>query len=343
MRETIGGGIVARSNFESSFSAHGFLTSNEPTDSAPDFAALPVASPYVAPRRRTSYRHADSASAELHGIPLDDSVRMWLKKIGRTRLLTAEQELELARRATAGCASCKQILIESNLRLVVSIAKKFINRGLSLQDLIQEGNMGLIRAVDKFDYRKGYRFSTYATWWIRQSISRSICDHGRTIRVPVHTLEAVNRLVKIAMNLQQRLGREATDKEIGQESNMSPEKVRRYLRAASDPVSLESPIGENDDIALGEFIVDPIEESASDRAIRSMVRSRIDDLLSTLGEREKGVISMRYGLMDGRTYTLEEVAKAFQLTRERIRQIEQSSLKKLKHPSRSRRLLEVLD
>ncbi|HEY3781941.1 MAG TPA: sigma-70 family RNA polymerase sigma factor [Fimbriimonadaceae bacterium] len=299
----------------------------------------------VVPERKKSFpKNADRAfESELEGLPIDDSVRMWLKKIGRTRLLTPEQELELARKAAVGCSRCKKILIESNLRLVVSIAKRFINRGLSLQDLIQEGNMGLMRAVDKFDYRKGYRFSTYATWWIRQSISRSISDQGRTIRVPVHTLEAVNKLVRISLNLQQKLGREATFQEIGQETNMSPEKVRHYMRAATDPISLESPVGENDDIALGEFVIDTVEESASDKAVKAMVRTRIDDVLSTLEEREKGVIAMRYGLMDGRSYTLEEVARAFQLTRERIRQIEQTSLKKLKHPSRSRRLLEVLE
>jgi RNA polymerase primary sigma factor len=292
------------------------------------------------PGRRTRDPILDQES---ESTPIDDSVRMWLKKIGQKRLLTPEQEIECARRAAAGCEKCKQVIVEANLRLVVSIAKKFVGRGLSLQDLIQEGNMGLIRAVSKFDYRRGYRFSTYATWWIRQSISRSISDQGRTIRVPVHTLEAVNRLMRISLSLQQKLGREATYKEIGLESNMSADKVKNYLRAIADPVSLESPVGDSDEMLLSEFIEDRAEESASDAAVRGMVRERIDDLLSTLEAREKGVITMRYGLSDGRPYTLEEVASAFQLTRERIRQIEQSSLRKLKHPSRARRLLEVLE
>lgn len=282
-------------------------------------------------------------AAEFEGLNVEDSVRMWLRRIGRIPLLTAEQEVELARCAKNGCEVCKRAMIEANLRLVVSIAKRFVGRGLSLQDLIQEGNMGLIRAVEKFDYRKGYRFSTYATWWIRQAISRAISDHGRTIRVPVHTLEAVNRLIKTATQLQQQLGREATETEIGRALGISAAKVRDFLRAIADPVSLETPVGENDDAALGEFLVDSVEETPAEAAVRSMVRGRIDDILDTLSEREKGVISLRYGLADGRAHTLEEVARSFQVTRERIRQIEQKSLKKLKHPSRARKLLEVLE
>jgi len=292
-------------------------------------------------RKETTTESEFSAISDQASV--DDPVRMWLKRIGRTPLLTMEQEVELAKSSASGCTVCKQTLVEANLRLVVSIAKRFMGRGLSIQDLIQEGNMGLMRAVEKFDYRKGYRFSTYATWWIRQSISRSISDNGRTIRVPVHTLEAVNRLTKVATTLQQLLGREATYGEIGQAAKMSPERVRHYRRATAEPVSLESRVGESEEASLGEFLIDLSTESASDVAVRSMVRSRIEAVLDTLGEREKDVISMRYGLTDGRSHTLEEVAKAFQLTRERIRQIEQSSLKKLKHPSRSRRLLEVLD
>ena len=277
------------------------------------------------------------------GPAVEDSVRTWLKKIGSIPLLTAEQEVEMAKRAQIGCRHCKRVMIEANLRLVVSIAKRFVNRGLSMQDLIQEGNMGLIRAVEKFDYKRGYRFSTYATWWIRQSISRSISDQGRTIRIPVHTLETVNRLMKTATQLQQVLGREPSEREIAEKAQMSPERVRHFMKATSDPVSLESPVGENDDACLGEFLVDTVEESASDSAIRAIIRSRIMEVLRTLSEREKDVIAMRYGLTDGRAHTLEEVAQAFQLTRERIRQIEQSSIKKLKHPSRSQRILEVLE
>lgn len=283
------------------------------------------------------------AEPDLEGIFLEDSVRMWLRRIGRTPLLTPEQELELARVAEDGNPVCKVALIEANLRLVVSIAKKFQGRGLSMQDLIQEGNMGLIRAVEKFDYRKGYRFSTYATWWIRQAICRAISDQARTIRVPVHTLEAVNRLLKIATRLQQRLGREPSEGELAQELNLSPDKVRDFFRAIAEPISLEMPVGENEDAALKEFIEDREEETPAEAAVRAMVRKRIDDILSTLSEREREVILMRFGLLDGRAHTLEEVAKCFQVTRERIRQIEQKSLKKLKHPSRARRLLEVIE
>lgn len=317
----------------------GCVTRRVSTDELPAIS-VPFASDVAPKRTRTA---PDFESLEGEAGAVDDSIHMWLKMIGRTPLLTAEQELELARKAASGCERCKRVLIESNLRLVVSIAKRFLNRGLSLQDLIQEGNMGLIRAVGKFDYRKGYRFSTYATWWIRQAISRSISDNARTIRVPVHTLEAFKRLNKISLRLQQELGREATDGEIAEASHMAPEKVRQYMRAAADPISLESPVGDNDDVAFGEFVVDAGDESVSDTVAKSMVRSRIDDVLGTLEERERGVIAMRYGLTDGKSYTLEEVATAFQLTRERIRQIEQTSLRKLKHPSLSRRLLEVLD
>ncbi|MBX3119069.1 MAG: sigma-70 family RNA polymerase sigma factor [Fimbriimonadaceae bacterium] len=274
---------------------------------------------------------------------LEDSVRAWLKKIGRTSLLTQEQEIEIARAAQAGCDKAKRLMVEANLRLVVSIAKKFVGRGLSMQDLIQEGNVGLMRAVEKFDYTRGFRFSTYATWWIRQSISRAISDHSRTIRVPVHTLEAVNKLLKCATQLQQQLGREPTEAELADELQVPVEKVHEFLRAIMEPVSLESPVGDSDDASLIEFVTDTTGETPAEAAIRSMVRSRIENLLETLGEREKEVIAMRYGLSDGRSHTLEEVAKAFNVTRERIRQIEQKTLKKLKHPSRARKLLEVLE
>jgi RNA polymerase primary sigma factor len=291
--------------------------------------------------------HFDTVEAttllEADAIGIDDSVRMWLKKIGRIPLLTPEQEVLIARRANLGCGSCKSVLIEANLRLVVSIAKKFVGRGLSMQDLIQEGNMGLIRAVEKFDAARGFRFSTYATWWIRQAISRAISDHGRTIRVPVHTLEAVNRMLKMAHQLQSQLGREATVAEISQALGISVEKVQEFLRTIHDPLSLETPVGESEDAALGEFIVDRRHETPAESAMRAVVRTRIDQVLATLIDREREVIAMRYGLYDGQPHTLEEVARAFQVTRERIRQIEQKALKKLKHPSRATLLAEVLE
>jgi len=286
-----------------------------------------IAGPYVDP--------------ELQSV--DDSVKMWLRKIGRIPLLTAEQELALARAAQTGCIDCKQVLIESNLRLVVSIAKKFLGRGLSMQDLIQEGNMGLIRAVEKFDANRGFRFSTYATWWIRQAISRAISDQGRTIRVPVHTLEAVNRLMRTANQLQQRLGREPTAHELADELGITEDKVHDFFRAITEPLSLETPIGESEDSTLAEFIVDGHGETPADAALRSVLRHRIDEVLDALTERERDVILMRFGLLDGQPHTLEEVARSFQVTRERIRQIEQKSLKKLKHPSRSKHLQELLD
>lgn len=277
------------------------------------------------------------------GIGVDDSVRTWLKRIGRIPLLTAEQELTLARHASGGCTGCKKMLIESNMRLVVSIAKKFVNRGLSMQDLIQEGNMGLIRAVEKFDAERGFRFSTYATWWIRQSITRAISDHGRTIRVPVHTLEAVNRVLRAASCLQQKLGREATTAEIAVEVGMTQDRIEEFFRAINDPLSLETPVGGSDDSSLSEFVVDRTDESPADKAVHSLVRRRIDAILYTLTEREREVIAMRFGLTDGQPHTLEEVAREFQVTRERIRQIEQKALKKLKHPTRAKWLQEVLD
>lgn len=280
---------------------------------------------------------------ESESIHLDDSVRMWLKKIGQIPLLNSDQEISLSRHALTGCVVCKGLLIESNLRLVVSIAKRFVGRGLSMQDLIQEGNMGLIRAVEKFDPERGFRFSTYATWWVRQAISRAISDHGRTIRVPVHTLEAVNRMLKLTSCLQQQMGREVTLDEVSAKMNLSSDRVHEFQRAISDPISLDSPVGESDDASLGEFIVDRSGETPMDAASRAILRNRIDEILNTLADREREVIAMRYGLTDGQPHTLEEVAKCFQVTRERIRQIEQKSLKKLKHPSRSVPLKELLD
>ena len=272
----------------------------------------------------------------------EDSVHMWFRKIGRIALLRAEQEFELSNHACRGCEDCKKLLIESNLRLVVSIAKRYVGRGLSIQDLIQEGNMGLIRAVEKYDPGRGFRFSTYATWWIRQGISRSICDHGRTIRVPVHTLEAVNRMMKVAGQMQQQLGRDATLGELSNRMNISVDRLQDFNRATQGTVSLDSPVGDTEDMALGEFMQNN-QETPMDAAFRTVLRGQIESILDTLTEREKEVIMLRFGLVDGLPRTLEEVARHFSVTRERIRQIEQKSLKKLKHPSRIKPLRELLD
>jgi RNA polymerase primary sigma factor len=276
------------------------------------------------------------------GTVLDDSMRLWLQQIGKVPLLNLEQELALARHYQTGCLPCKCMLIESNLRLVVSIAKRFVGRGLAIQDLVQDGNLGLIRAVEKFDPEKGFRFSTYATWWIRQAISRSLSDHGRTIRVPVHTLEGVNRMLKCSNMLQQRLGREPTAGEIGDNLNIPVDRVEDYQRAVIEPLSLESPVGESEDSLLKEFIVDRTWDNPAELAIRSLTRSRVQEVLNTLDERERDVIELRYGFLDGQPHTLEEVAKAFQVTRERIRQIEQKSLQKLKEQDRKEALEQCL-
>jgi RNA polymerase primary sigma factor len=263
---------------------------------------------------------------------------MWLRRIGRTPLLNAEQELHLARHAAQGCLTCKRLLIESNLRLVVSIAKKYVGRGLSMQDLIQEGNMGLIRSVAKYDPERGFRFSTYATWWIRQSLSRAISDHGRTIRIPVHTLETVGRLSRATQVLQQRLGRDPTYAEVAAEVGCTVEKVSEFMRAIAEPLSLDSPMGDSEDTSLSEFVEDRTSCSPADAAMKSFLRNQVSEIMEVLTEREKEVISMRYGFLDGRAYTLEEVARSFEVTRERIRQIEQKGLKKLKHPTKSQTL-----
>lgn len=272
----------------------------------------------------------------------DDSVKAWLKKIGRIPLLTAEQEVELGKCAANGCIACKGVMIESNLRLVVSIAKRHHGRGLSMQDLIQEGNIGLIRAVEKFDFSRGFRFSTYATWWIRQSISRAISDHGRTIRVPVHTQESVNRIMKIAGALQQRLGRDATPDEIAREARIPVEKVGVYFRLVSEPVSLDMQVGE-DESRFGELVEDERNIGAARAAENAFLRNRINEVLATLGEKERKVLLMRFGLLDGRPYTLEEIAEVMDITRERVRQIEQAGLRKLKHPSCKSRLQEMIE
>jgi RNA polymerase primary sigma factor len=297
-------------------------------------------------RQRPVFLDEDGEHQEyLEGLDAEyeDSVHTWFRKIGRIALLRAEQENELAHHAMAGCQDCKKLLIESNLRLVVSVAKRYVGRGLSIQDLIQEGNMGLIRAVEKFDPARGFRFSTYATWWIRQAISRAICDHGRTIRVPVHTLEAVNRMMKVAGQMQQQLGREATMQELANRLNISIDRIQDFQKALNYTISMDAPVGESEDLALGEFFQSPDSNLAFDSTFKSLLRSQIESILDTLTEREKEVVMLRFGLIDGLPKTLEEVARHFDVTRERIRQIETKSLKKLKHPARVRPLKQMLE
>lgn len=277
------------------------------------------------------------------GIRMDDPVRMYLKEIGRVPLLTADEEIALAHRIEEGDEAAKQRLAEANLRLVVSIARRYVGRGMLFLDLIQEGNMGLIKAVEKFDYRKGFRFSTYATWWIRQAITRSIADHARTIRIPVHMVETINKLVRISRQLLQELGREPTPEEIAQAMDITIDKVREIMKISQEPVSLEMPIGEENDSRLGEFIEDQDAPEPADAAAFELMREQLEDVLDTLTEREESVLRLRFGLDDGHTRTLEEVGKAFGVTRERIRQIEAKALRKLRHPSRSRRLKDFLD
>lgn len=277
------------------------------------------------------------------GIKINDPVRMYLKEIGRVDLLSAEDEIALATRIEDGDEEAKRRLAEANLRLVVSIAKRYVGRGMLFLDLIQEGNMGLIKAVEKFDYRKGFKFSTYATWWIRQAITRAIADQARTIRIPVHMVETINKLIRVQRQLLQDLGREPLPEEIGKEMELSPEKVRDILKIAQEPVSLETPIGEEDDSHLGDFIEDQEAVSPSDHAAYELLKEQLEDVLDTLTDREENVLRLRFGLDDGRTRTLEEVGKVFGVTRERIRQIEAKALRKLRHPSRSKRLKDFLD
>ena len=276
-------------------------------------------------------------------LPTDDPVRMYLKEIGKVSLLTADEERELAIRMEQGDEEAKKKLCESNLRLVVSIAKRYLNRGLSFLDLIQEGNLGLIKAVDKFDYTKGYKFSTYATWWIRQAITRSIADQARTIRIPVHMVETINKLIRISRQLLQEYGREPTSEEIAKEMGITVEKVREIKKISQDPVSLETPIGEEEDSHLGDFIPDDDVPAPVDAAAYSMLKEQLMEVLDTLSEREKKVLMLRVGLEDGRPRTLEEVGKEFNVTRERIRQIEAKALRKLRHPSRSKKLKDYLE
>ncbi|MGH2508607.1 MAG: RNA polymerase sigma factor RpoD [Ktedonobacteraceae bacterium] len=292
---------------------------------------------------------------------LDDPVRMYLREIGRVPLLSAEEEVRLAQRMERGRAEllkpptgrnyriaedgeeAQRRLTEANLRLVVSVAKKYIGRGMSLLDLIQEGNIGLIRAVEKFDYTKGYKFSTYATWWIRQAITRAIADQARTIRIPVHMVETINRLIRISRRLLQDLGREPTSEEIAVQMEITPEKVREIIKVSQEPVSLETPIGEEEDSHLGDFIEDHTALAPADAASHQLLKEQVEDVLDSLTERERKVLQLRFGLDDGRSRTLEEVGKEFHVTRERIRQIEAKALRKLRHPSRSRKLKDYLD
>ncbi|HJB29435.1 MAG TPA: RNA polymerase sigma factor RpoD [Candidatus Blautia faecavium] len=277
------------------------------------------------------------------GVSIEDPVRMYLKEIGKVSLLTAEEEIELAKRMEEGDESAKKRLAEANLRLVVSIAKRYVGRGMLFLDLIQEGNLGLIKAVEKFDYRKGYKFSTYATWWIRQAITRAIADQARTIRIPVHMVETINKLIRVSRQLLQELGREPTPEEIAEEMDMSVDRVREILKISQEPVSLETPIGEEEDSHLGDFIQDDNVPVPADAAAFTLLKEQLVEVLGTLTDREQKVLRLRFGLDDGRARTLEEVGKEFNVTRERIRQIEAKALRKLRHPSRSRKLKDYLD
>ncbi len=283
--------------------------------------------------------------ADTQYVKVNDPVKMYLKEIGRVPLLTAEEEIEVAKRVAEGDQEAKDQLITANLRLVVAIAKKYVGRGLLFLDLIQEGNLGLVKAVDKFDYTKGFKFSTYATWWIRQAITRAIADQARTIRIPVHMVETINKLTRVQRQLVQELGREPTSEEIAERlgNGMTPEKVREIQKIALDPVSLETPIGEEDDSHLGDFIEDKQALSPDEYATQELLKDEINEVLDTLTERERKVLQLRFGLIDGRTRTLEEVGKEFNVTRERIRQIEAKALRKLKHPTKSKRLKDFVD
>lgn len=277
------------------------------------------------------------------GIAIDDPVRMYLKEIGRVPLLTAEEEIALAKRIEQGDEEAKRRLAEANLRLVVSIAKRYVGRGMLFLDLIQEGNLGLIKAVEKFDYRKGYKFSTYATWWIRQAITRAIADQARTIRIPVHMVETINKLIRVSRQLLQEKGREPTPQEIAEKMDIPVDRVREIMKIAQEPVSLETPIGEEEDSHLGDFIEDQDAPAPAEAASFTLLREQLEEVLDTLTQREQKVLRLRFGLDDGRARTLEEVGQVFGVTRERIRQIEAKALRKLRHPSRSKKLKDFLD
>ena len=277
------------------------------------------------------------------GVSIEDPVRMYLKEIGKVPLLSAEREIELAKRMEEGDEDAKKELAEANLRLVVSIAKRYVGRGMLFLDLIQEGNLGLIKAVEKFDYHKGYKFSTYSTWWIRQAITRAIADQARTIRIPVHMVETINKLIRVSRQLLQELGREPLPEEIAKELDMPVERVREILKISQEPVSLETPIGEEEDSHLGDFIQDDNVPVPAEAAAQTLLKEQLDEVLDTLTEREQKVLRLRFGMNDGRARTLEEVGKEFDVTRERIRQIEAKALRKLRHPSRSRKLRDYLD
>ncbi len=277
------------------------------------------------------------------GVSIEDPVRMYLKEIGKVPLLSAEEEIELAKRMELGDQEAKKRLAEANLRLVVSIAKRYVGRGMLFLDLIQEGNLGLIKAVEKFDYRKGYKFSTYATWWIRQAITRAIADQARTIRIPVHMVETINKLIRVSRQLLQELGREPSPEEIAEEMGMPADRVREILKISQEPVSMETPIGEEEDSHLGDFIEDDNVPAPADAAAFTLLREQLDEVLNTLTEREQKVLRLRFGIDDGQPKTLEDVGKRFNVTRERIRQIEAKALRKLRHPSRSRKLKDYLD
>lgn len=279
----------------------------------------------------------------LEGVNVNDPVRMYLREIGKIPLLTYEEEIDLAKRILEGDDEAKKKLAESNLRLVVSIAKKYVGRGMLFLDLIQEGNMGLIKAVEKFDYTKGFKFSTYATWWIRQAITRAIADQARTIRIPVHMVETINKLIRISRHLLQQMGREPTPEEIAKEMELPVEKVMEIQKIAQDPVSLETPIGEEDDSHLGDFIQDDDSPAPQDSAAYTMLREQLEEVMNTLTPREAKVLKLRFGLEDGKARTLEEVGKEFDVTRERIRQIEAKALRKLRHPSRSKKLRDYME